>query len=63
MVVFIILCVSYWPRFCYELPSEFTAAICVRGLPSVPMNRPAGSIVNEARIIVDHFDCKTTYWK
>ena len=38
---FVVLFVRYRPHFCYELPCEFTAAICVRGVPSVPMNRPA----------------------
>ena len=32
---------SYWPRFCYELPRAFIAAICVHGLPTVHMNSPA----------------------
>ena len=55
----------YRPRFRYELPCAFAVTICVHGLLSIPMNRPAehhrtqsAKHSNEARVIVDRFDRK-----
>ena len=63
----VVLFVSHQPHFCYELPCPFTVAICVRGLPSlrnpwanlvsITMGLNGRSIVNEAWICVDRFNC------